>query len=59
MLANISTNYATTAAVPVEQKSVVSYEIADDGDSGDEVAYEPDVLHEMFVTENVVEVAVE
>jgi len=58
-LGNITSNYATVSSLPVDQKAVISYEIAEDGDSADEVAYEPDVLHEMFVAENVVEVAVE
>ena len=58
-LGNVTTAYATPSALPIEEKPVVSYEAAEDGDSADEVAYEPDVLHEMYIAENVVEVAVE
>ena len=58
-LGNITASYATPSVLPVEKKPVVSYEVAEDGDSADEVAYEPDVLHEMFIAENVVEVAIE
>ena len=56
MLANVAVMPPT---VPAEQKPAVSYDVAEDGDSADEVAYEPDVLHEMYIAENVVEVAVE
>lgn len=58
-LANITTNYAAPVELSVDEKTVVSFETAEDGDSADEVAYEPDVLHEMYIAENVVEVAVE
>jgi len=56
-LGNIAATYATQSALPVEEKPAVAYEVAEDGDSADEVSYEPDVLHEMYIAENVVEVA--
>jgi len=62
LLGGISAPYVVPSALPVgggHNPAVISYEVADDGDSADEVAYEPDVLHEMYIAENVVEVAVE
>jgi len=57
-LGNFTASYATPS-VSHDEKHVVNLEAAEDGDSADEVAYEPDVLHEMYIAENVVEVAVE
>ena len=57
-LGNIASAYVAPAAA-ADEKPVVSYEAVENGDSGDEVAYEPDVLHEMYIAENVVEVAIE
>ena len=57
-LPNVAAGYVIHSAQLAEEKSM-KYEEAEDGDSADEVAYEPDVLHEMYIAENVVEVAVE
>ena len=59
VLGNVAASYVMPSTLPVEQKPAINYEVAEDGDSADEVAYEPDVLHEMYIAENVVEVAVE
>lgn len=55
-LANVAASFGTPST---EEKTATKFEVAEDGDSADEVAYEPDVLHEMYIAENVVEVAVE
>ena len=57
---NVVASYAVPSAESAtDAKPVIAYAVAEDGDSADEVAYEPDTLHEMFIAENVVEVAVE